>query len=63
METHFVEEGLVKIQVPNFEKVSSEAPVFYNPVMELNRDISVVVINQYMTLLYVTRLVERVYVG
>ena len=47
METHFVEEGLVKIQVPNFEKVSSEAPVFYNPVMELNRDISVVVINQY----------------
>ena len=47
METHFVDEGLVKIQVPNFEKVSSEAPVFYNPVMELNRDISVVVINQY----------------
>lgn len=47
METHFVEEGLVKIQVPDFEKVSSEAPVFYNPVMELNRDISVVVINQY----------------
>ncbi|RAP54027.1 MAG: tRNA (guanine(10)-N(2))-dimethyltransferase [Methanosphaera sp. rholeuAM130] len=47
METHFVEEGLVKIQVPNFEKVSSRAPVFYNPVMELNRDISVVVINQY----------------
>lgn len=47
MDTHIVEEGLVQIQVPNFEKVSSEAPVFYNPVMELNRDISVVVINQY----------------
>lgn len=47
MKTHFVEEGLVRIQVPNFEKISSEAPVFYNPVMELNRDISVVVINQY----------------
>lgn len=47
MQTHIVEEGLVKIQVPDFEKVSSEAPVFYNPVMELNRDISVVVINQY----------------
>lgn len=47
MDTHFIEEGLVKIQVPDYEKVSSEAPVFYNPVMEFNRDISVVVINQY----------------
>lgn len=47
METHFIKEGLVNIEVPNFEKVSAKAPVFYNPVMELNRDISVVVINQY----------------
>lgn len=47
MDTHIIKEGLIEIQVPDFEKVSSEAPVFYNPVMELNRDISVVVINQY----------------
>lgn len=47
MDTHIIKEGLVEIEVPDFEKVSSEAPVFYNPVMEMNRDISVVVINQY----------------
>lgn len=47
MDTHYIEEGLVRIEVPDFEKVSAKAPVFYNPVMELNRDISVVVLNQY----------------
>lgn len=47
MDTHIIEEGLVKIEVPDFEKVSAKAPVFYNPVMEMNRDISVAVINQY----------------
>lgn len=47
MDTHYIEEGLVKIEVPDFEKVSAKTPVFYNPVMELNRDISVVVLNQY----------------
>lgn len=47
MDTHIIEEGLVKIEVPDFEKISAKAPVFYNPVMEMNRDISVVVINQY----------------
>ncbi|MBQ6219287.1 MAG: tRNA (guanine(26)-N(2))-dimethyltransferase [Methanosphaera sp.] len=47
MDTHYIEEGLVKIEVPNYEKVSSKAPVFYNPVMELNRDISVSILNQY----------------
>lgn len=51
MDTHFIEEGLVKIEVPDFEKVSAKAPVFYNPVMELNRDISVVVLNQYRKML------------
>lgn len=47
LDTHIINEGKVKIEVPDFDKVSSDAPVFYNPVMELNRDISVVVINQY----------------
>ena len=36
----------MKIRVPPFEKVSSRAPVFYNPVMELNRDLSVQAIEQ-----------------
>jgi tRNA (guanine26-N2/guanine27-N2)-dimethyltransferase len=36
-----IHEGTVTIKVPEFEKVSAKAPVFYNPVMELNRDISV----------------------
>ena len=35
-----IEEGLTKIQFPEYEKVSADAPVFYNPQMELNRDIS-----------------------
>ncbi len=48
MDTHIIEEGLVKIEVPDFEKVSSKAPVFYNPVMELNRDISVAIITEYV---------------
>ncbi len=47
MDTHYIKEGLVNIEVPDFEKVSAKAPVFYNPVMELNRDISVAIINQY----------------
>lgn len=47
MDTHYIKEGLVEIEVPDFEKVSAKAPVFYNPVMELNRDISVAIINQY----------------
>ena len=41
MESKIINEGKVSIRVPVFEKVSSKAPVFYNPVMELNRDLSV----------------------
>lgn len=46
-----IEEGLVKIQFPEFEKVSSEAPVFYNPKMEFNRDISILAIQTFQELL------------
>ncbi|MBC7119607.1 MAG: 50S ribosomal protein L11 methyltransferase, partial [Methanobacteriaceae archaeon] len=42
-----VNEGRVTIKIPNFDKVSSKAPVFYNPIMELNRDISVLAIQQF----------------
>ena len=42
-----IEEGLTKIEFPEFEKVSSQAPVFYNPHMELNRDLSILAIQVF----------------
>lgn len=47
MDIKNIHEGLVRIKTPEFEKVSSKAPVFYNPVMELNRDLSVLAIKAY----------------
>jgi len=47
MESKIIKEGKVSIIVPEFEKVSSKAPVFYNPVMELNRDLSVAAISVF----------------
>ena len=44
-----VEEGLTKIQFPEFDKISSDAPVFYNPHMELNRDISILALQTFKT--------------
>ncbi len=43
----YVDEGCVRIKIPHYEKVSSKAPVFYNPAMELNRDLSVAAITAY----------------
>ena len=42
-----IEEGLTKIEFPEFDKVSSAAPVFYNPHMELNRDLSILAIQVF----------------
>lgn len=42
-----IEEGNVRIKIPHFDKVSSRAPVFYNPAMELNRDLSVAALTAY----------------
>ena len=42
-----IEEGLTKIEFPEFDKVSSEAPVFYNPHMEMNRDLSILAIQVF----------------
>lgn len=42
-----VNEGMVRIKIPLFEKVSAKAPVFYNPVMEFNRDLSVVALQVF----------------
>lgn len=40
-----IREGLAWIYAPVGEKISKELPVFYNPVMEANRTISVAVLN------------------
>ena len=42
-----VKEGLTEVKFPEFDKVSSDAPVFYNPKMELNRDISILAIQTF----------------
>lgn len=42
-----ITEGLTKIEFPEFEKVSSQAPVFYNPHMEMNRDLSILAIQVF----------------
>ncbi|MBC7101389.1 tRNA (guanine(10)-N(2))-dimethyltransferase [Methanothermobacter tenebrarum] len=42
-----INEGIVTVKIPSFHKISSKAPVFYNPNMELNRDISVLAIQQF----------------
>ena len=42
-----IEEGQTKIEFPEFDKISSEAPVFYNPHMELNRDLSILAIQVF----------------
>jgi tRNA (guanine26-N2/guanine27-N2)-dimethyltransferase len=54
-QTEVVEEGKVRFAVPKLETymkslkeyVPSGAPVFYNPIMELNRDIAVLVLQAY----------------
>ncbi len=40
-----IKEGAVELFVPQAEKVDSKMPVFYNPVMQLNRDITVLVLS------------------
>lgn len=47
MEHRTINEGNVTIEFPDFHKVSAKAPVFYNPVMELNRDLSVTAIQVF----------------
>lgn len=46
-ELKVIEEGKVKIKLPDFDKVSSDAPVFYNPRMEFNRDTSILALQAY----------------
>jgi len=56
--SEIVSEGKVKVMVPQLEAFKkqpcdyapSKAPVFYNPVMELNRDVSVLVFQAFQRL-------------
>lgn len=40
-----IQEGKAKVKVPTEKKISKDLPVFYNPVMKLNRDISIILLN------------------
>ncbi|MBI2654531.1 hypothetical protein HYX02_07050 [Candidatus Woesearchaeota archaeon] len=40
-----INEGSIKLIAPKTEKISKEMGVFYNPVMSLNRDISILLLN------------------
>ena len=40
-----IQEGKIKIKVPKEEKISKKLPVFYNPVMGFNRDVSVLLLS------------------
>ena len=40
-----ITEGSARLKIPEAEKISKEMGVFYNPVMSLNRDISVLLLN------------------
>src|SRR3989344_8807697 len=44
MET-LINEGSIKIKIKKIKKISKQMGVFYNPVMGLNRDISVLLLN------------------
>ena len=56
--SEIINEGKIKVLVPNLKAYGvtpsdyapSKAPVFYNPVMEFNRDLSVLVFQAYQQL-------------
>jgi tRNA (guanine26-N2/guanine27-N2)-dimethyltransferase len=57
--TEFVKEGAVKVLVPRLETfvkkpweyAPSKAPVFFNPLMELNRDLAVLALQTYQKMM------------
>ena len=42
-----ITEGSAEIFIPVEEKISKKLPVFYNPAMKLNRDITVLLLQQF----------------
>tara|TARA_Y100000310_G_scaffold324657_1_gene386831 strand:+ start:2040 stop:3086 length:1047 start_codon:yes stop_codon:yes gene_type:complete len=42
-----IQEGSASIYIPKEKNISKKLPVFYNPIMKLNRDISIILLNQF----------------
>jgi len=42
-----IKEGSVEIFIPREKKISKQLPVFYNPAMKLNRDITILLLQQF----------------
>ena len=42
-----IREGKASIRIKKVSKISKEMDVFYNPVMELNRDITILLLQQF----------------
>ena len=42
-----IKEGLAEIFIPIGKKISKKLPVFYNPIMELNRNITILLLQQF----------------
>ena len=42
-----IKEGSAEIYVPSQKKISKKLPVFYNPIMKLNRDMTILLLRQF----------------
>jgi tRNA (guanine26-N2/guanine27-N2)-dimethyltransferase len=42
-----IKEGSAEVFIPKEEKISKKLPVFYNPIMRLNRDITILLLQQF----------------
>lgn len=42
-----IKEGSTEIFIPTEKKISKKLPVFYNPIMKLNRDITILLLKQF----------------
>jgi len=49
--TETIAEGSVKVVVPKLKVLAKKAPVFYNPLMKLNRDIAIAALQIYQKML------------
>jgi len=47
-----IKEGTAIIKISKKEKISKKLPVFYNPIMKFNRDISVLLLNSIIKIIY-----------
>ena len=47
MKSKRIQEGKALLNIPIEKKISKKLPIFYNPIMKLNRDISIILINTH----------------